>query len=175
MVELFALAFIVGIGMIAFPAAAQGSEKKPMSGKMPYPNWTQYDALFQKYAQLYGVPDWRVLKAFAIQESDLGNNPRVLAGALSYDGKSKGLMQFTLPTAQRFGGQQLTLDSLNNAELSIELAGKFVGYLWKRYNGDLRKVVISYNQGEGNTDKGRLNEKYWTEWSEAYKLAVGGS
>lgn len=172
MIEVFLFSAIVGVLLLAIPSAI--AEDKAMVDPGIFKNWTQYDDLFRTYAAMYSIPRWEILKAIAIVESSLGNDPLVKAGALSADGKSKGLMQFTLPTAQRFGGVLLTLDSLKNDELSIELAAKYISWLLKYFNGDLKKAIISYNQGEGNTLKGRVNDVYWVKWSKAYSLSTGG-
>lgn len=140
-----------------------------------------YDALFQKYGGKYGV-DWKMLKRISMIESSLGLNARVAHGLLnpsdiegskSYDGKSWGLMQVTLDTA-KWLDPSATVEKLNNAEYSIELAAKYFAYLQKYFpKTDARYtewVVKSYNQGQGNTAKERAGSiagyagDYWAKY-----------
>jgi soluble lytic murein transglycosylase-like protein len=91
--------------------------------------WVKYDSTFRATANFYGVP-FKWLKAIAIIESALGTNERVKRGEVSYDGKSYGFMQFRLSTAQDFD-KSATVDKLNQAEYSIDLAGQYLSYLSK--------------------------------------------
>lgn len=114
----------------------------------------KYDALFIKYANRYGL-DWKMLKAIAIKESTLGENPLVKNNLLSTDGLTYGLMQIKYTTA-KFYIKDLTLDQLRyNPERQIEAAAAYLGDLKKKFNGDVKKMVISYNQGETNTKNGK--------------------
>lgn len=116
-----------------------------------------FDELFRKYAAKWGVPEWRWLKAISKQESDLGQNERVINRKVSYDGKSYGIMQI----AQGIGSpKEIEIKghegqaALDNPEISIDKAAHLISYLWKKY-GDRKKVFLAYNQGEANTDKGK--------------------
>lgn len=114
----------------------------------------KYDSLFIKYANKFGL-DWKMLKAIAIKESTLGEDPRVKNNELSRDGLTYGLMQIKYTTAKYYL-PNLTLDELRyKPEKQIEAAAAFLGDLKKKFNGDFKKIVISYNQGETNTAKGR--------------------
>lgn len=144
-------------------------------------SWTQYDALFMSAQKKYAV-DWRWLKAFALNESNLGQEKSVAYGILhpedaekskSSDGKSWGLMQVTLTTAQSLD-PSATVAKLNDPAYSIDLAAKYVAQLKKMFSPlDLRfleYVVKSYNQGPGNTKNeikgsspGYANE-YWSRF-----------
>lgn len=131
---------------------------------MVIPKWNDYDELFKKAEEKYGV-SWKWLKAIALNESFLGNDRRVILGlkdpknimdSTSRDGKSWGLMQMTLRTARDYD-MLVTPEKLNDAEYSIDLAAHFVGQLIKAFHPlDLRHtewVIKSYNQGIGNTRK----------------------
>lgn len=136
--------------------------------------FTAFDELFKKYGAQYGV-DWKVLKAIAMNESGLGVvaggieksvarglvNPSDIEGSKSYDGKSWGLMQFTIPTARDFE-PGATPQKLNNPEYSIRLAAQFVQWLMKRFPTSEPRywewVIKSYNQGAGHTAKERRGE-----------------
>lgn len=131
-------------------------------------DWTRFDGLFKKYGEINSVP-WEWLKAIAIKESDLGRDPLVVAGKVSRDRKSWGLMQLTLPTAGDYK-PDVTVADLNDHETSIDLAAQHLGFLFRRYGGDPRKVIMSYNQGHGNTDAGKTYAfGYFQEWQKNLK------
>src|ERR1035437_4624891 len=131
----------------------------------PITPWNKYDAWFKQYGDRYGAnPQW--LKAFALNESSLGANKAVALGisdpknplSVSYDGKSWGLMQFLVTTANDFM-PGITFDQLNDPETAINIAAQYVAKMISQFPGEtpdtlLHKVVISYNQGVGNTKKG---------------------
>lgn len=137
--------------------------------KLPFPNWTEYDGLFRKYAVQYSV-DWQWLKAIAINESSLGNNSLVKAGLASTDGKSYGLMQVTIETGIWLAGGPVNAEYLNSPENSVRLAAKYVGYLAALFPGDRKKIIMSYNQGQGNTLKGKTYAlPYFERWERNLK------
>ena len=131
----------------------------------PITPWSKFDAWFKQYGDLHGVnPQW--LKAFALNESSLGANKAVALGmtdpknplSVSYDGKSWGLMQFLVSTANDFI-PGITFDQLNDPETSINVASQYVASMVRQFPNQpidvlLKNVVISYNQGVGNTKKG---------------------
>lgn len=141
-------------------------------------NWNRWDADFLKAERLYGVSrHW--LKAIALNESSLGHAksvkrglevPSDVEGSISFDGKSWGLMQFTIPTARDYDATA-TPEKLNNAAYSIDLAGRFFRDLKKRFDAKdpryIEWVIKSYNQGAGNTNRERRGQiagyaqEYW--------------
>lgn len=118
-----------------------------------------YDNLFKKYSEQYKI-DWKMLKAICMNESELGENPRVKKGQVSSDGLSWGIMQLTLTTANDF--EPTTVNSLNNPEFSIRVATKFLSSLSRQFSGDTRSIVMAYNQGAGNQRKFLKAEKEGT-------------
>lgn len=117
--------------------------------------WFKFDDLFKKYSSIYGI-NWKWLKAIALNESLLGENELVKQGLASSDGLSYGLMQITLKTAKWLNSDiAVSPAQLNNPEFSIKLASKYLNYLSKIFPNDQRKIIMSYNQGEGNTKAGR--------------------
>ena len=116
-------------------------------------DFTKFDSLFKQYGSENGV-NWKWLKAICMNESSLGMNSRVKAGDVSTDGKSWGIMQLTLPTAGDYH-PGVTIEDLNNPDFSVRVAAQFLGDLNSQFSGDMRKVVMSYNQGAGNTRAGR--------------------
>lgn len=144
-------------------------------------NWNRWDAEFKAQGQRYGV-DWKWLKAIAMNESSLGAHPRVarglaapwdIEGSKSEDGKSWGLMQFTIPTAQDFD-PDASVAKLNDPAYSIKLAAQYVAWLQRQFpTVDIRWqewVIKSYNQGVGNTRKEREGKiagfagEYWARF-----------
>ena len=144
------------------------------------------DDIFKKYAGVYGL-DWLMLKSICANESSLGTHPSVVRGlnypydvegSKSSDGKSWGLMQVTLPTAQDFD-KTATAIKLNDPEYSVKIAAQFLAWLTIRYKTtDPRRnewIVKSYNQGAGNTNKeinGQISgyaKEYWERYQRNYK------
>lgn len=139
------------------------------------PDFEKYDYLFKKYGQSYQVP-WRWLKAIAMNESSLGkaasvvrglNNPNDIEGSKSSDGKSWGLMQVTLTTANELR-KGTTVADLNNPEISIELAAKYINKMIGKFGlSDRESVIRAYNGGPGfrNTLQGqRDTPKYYNKF-----------
>ncbi len=126
-------------------------------------DWTRYDSLFKRYASINGFP-WEWAKAIALNESNLGRDPLVVKKTWSSDGKSRGLMQLTIPTARDYQ-KNVTPEQLDDPETSVRIASQYLGYLYKRYSGDPMKVIMSYNQGQGNTDNGKTYALgYFQRW-----------
>jgi len=134
--------------------------------------WTQYDSFIKNVASKYGV-DWRWIKAILIIESDLGTNPLVQSGAVSSDGKSFGIAQFRIETARDFK-PDATIQDLNDNYVSIDLCGQFLASLSEQFDGDQRKVAMSYNQGAGNTRAGKQDNAYYAKFVNALSLVDGG-
>lgn len=141
-------------------------------------SFTAYDSLFQKAAQKYGISDWRILKAFAWNESSIGRAPSVIAGianpsdrdgSASSDGLSWGIMQTTEETANwlRPG---TTFQDLNVPEISVDVGAKYIAWLLKRYDGDLSSAVQAYNEGPGNFEKGKTVDEYLQRFQSHYAL-----
>lgn len=148
----FALLILLGAG-----AAMAKSSYDLNTAKTSKEKFYFYDDLFKKYAGENGIP-WKWLKALAKQESDLGQDKRVINGEVSQDGLSYGIMQIAVGVGseqeKKIKGNP-TKSDLNNPEISISIAARLVGYLYRKYNGDKNKVFLAYNQGEKNTDAGK--------------------
>lgn len=134
--------------------------------------WDKFDSAFKQEGANYAI-DWQWLKAIAIVESSLGQNSSVESGGVSSDGKSYGLMQMTLVTA-RWLRLNTTVSDLNNPDISIKLAAQYLNYLKTIFN-DERKIIMSYNQGQGNTLKGKeYASDYYKKFQDALKLVKEG-
>lgn len=156
-------------------------------------NVKQFDGLFQKYASQYGL-DWKMVKAIAMNESGLGSAaggieksvlqgilfPKDIESSKSFDGKSWGIMQVTLPTAKQFDATA-TAEKLNNPEYSIKIACQYIAWVTLRFKTSdpryLEWVVKSYNQGVGNTNNEQRGvfhamsadvQKYWERYQRNY-------
>lgn len=147
----------------------------------------KYDVLFRKYGTQYGVK-WSWLKAIAMNESSLGRaksvkrgleEPSDIEGSKSYDGKSWGLMQMTIPTARDYD-PSATPERLNDPDYSVKLAARFVRslqYAFETIDPRFEEWVIkSYNQGQGNTQKERNGtisgyaQTYWERYQRNMRL-----
>lgn len=161
------LGFVV-IGVILF----YGKEISVVSEN---PN---YDDLFKQNALKYGL-DWKMLRAIATIESNLGNDikNKILENLPdSSDSLSAGLMQMTLRTAHDYD-KSATWLKLKEPSYSINLAARHLKMLKGLYSGVRQSefMVKSYNQGQGNTlkeFKGIIKEgyanKYWQKYLDAY-------
>lgn len=154
-------------------------------------DWNRFDADFQTYGASWGV-DWLWLKAFALNESNLGRdssvargmeNPTDIDNSKSSDGKSWGLMQVTVTTAQGID-PSASAESLNNPEYSINLAAEYISQLMGMFDSNdpryVEWVVKSYNQGPGNSRKerdGKISgyaQAYWDRWQRNLTRAQEG-
>ena len=142
----------VAIGLLLFSKKALGGEEK-VSGEIN----NSFDVLFKKYASIYGL-DWKLLKRISWIESRIGTyksvkrgieNPRDIAGSVSSDGKSWGIMQTTVETSRDYD-PTITPEKLNNPETSIKIGAQHLAFLKKRYFSNERDLVMSYNHGQGN-------------------------
>ena len=106
----------------------------PVSGDCDL-DWTIYRAGVKA-----GV-DPRFLHAVIKQESRYKNK------AVSHVG-AQGLMQLMPATAKRFGNKD-PYDSASN----IEAGTKYLKWLLKRFNGDVKLALAGYNAGEGAVAK----------------------
>lgn len=138
-------------------------------------NWTLWDPLFQKYCPTL----FKLSKTICMIESSLGRDPRValgiscpkdILGSASQDGKSWGLMQMRLETAQDYDSKA-SAELLNNPEYAVRIAGNHLLRLSTRL-GEPEWVVKAWNQGASAT----LQEKngiipgnassYWLKYQE---------
>jgi soluble lytic murein transglycosylase-like protein len=85
--------------------------------------------------------DPRFIHAVIWQES------RYKIEAVSHAG-AQGLMQLMPATAKRFG-----CADPNNMEQNVAAGTKYLAWLLKRFNGDVKLALAGYNAGEGAVDK----------------------
>jgi hypothetical protein len=96
-----------------------------------------YGTLIYEKAKKYDV-DPALVAAVIEQESRFRPRAKSPVGA-------RGLMQL-MPRTGRWMGAR----NLYDPEQNVDAGVKYIAYLDKRFNGDLKKIVAAYNGGEGN-------------------------
>ena len=99
-----------------------------------------YGELIHEKALKYDV-DPVLVAAVIEQESRFKSRARSHVGA-------KGLMQL-MPRTGRWMGAS----NLYDPEQNIDAGVKYIGYLSKRFHGDVKKTLAAYNGGEGNVKR----------------------
>lgn len=103
-------------------------------------NRDNYDQIISYLSNKYGVSAG-VIKAVMHTESSFNPNARSPVGA-------QGLMQLMPATARRFN-----VSNAYDPQQNIEGGVKYLGWLLKRFDGNLTLALAGYNAGEGNVDK----------------------
>jgi soluble lytic murein transglycosylase-like protein len=98
--------------------------------------------------------DWIIFRA----GQRTGVDPRFIHAVIQqesrYDPKAtspvgaRGLMQLMPATAKRF-----KCDDAANSACNVEAGTKYLAWLLKRFNGDVKLALAGYNSGEGSVDK----------------------
>lgn len=99
-----------------------------------------YGELIYEKSKKYDV-DPALVAAVIEQESRFKARAKSPVGA-------RGLMQL-MPRTGRWMGAR----NLYDPEQNIDAGVKYIAYLDKRFNGDLKKIVAAYNGGEGNVKR----------------------
>ena len=100
----------------------------------------ELDRIIFEAGESQGV-DPRFIHAVIWQESKYDTHARSHAGA-------QGLMQLMPATAKRFG-----CDDPNDPVSNINAGTKYLGWLLKRFSGNVELALAGYNAGEGAVDK----------------------
>lgn len=101
-----------------------------------------YGELIHQKAVKYNV-DPALVAAVIEQESRFRPRAKSPVGA-------RGLMQL-MPRTGRWMGAQ----NLYDPEQNVDAGVKYIKYLHKRFDGDLKKTIAAYNAGEGNVQRYR--------------------
>jgi hypothetical protein len=101
-----------------------------------------YGELIYEKAKKYDV-DPALVAAVIEQESRFRPRARSQVGA-------RGLMQLMPRTGRWMGARDLY-----NPEQNVDAGVRYIKYLDKRFNGDLKKIIAAYNGGEGNVQRYR--------------------
>ena len=126
--------------VLAPVAAASTTSELDIPAGMPTSGDKALDRIIFEVGQREGV-DPRFIHAVIWQESKYDQNARSHAGA-------QGLMQLMPATAKRFG-----CEDLNDPEANVEAGTKYLGWLLKRFDGNVELALAGYNAGEGAVDK----------------------
>lgn len=111
-------------------------------GQILYP--LAHKKLIFKHAKANNIDPY-LMYSIIIQESQF--KPDLISSASAY-----GLMQIILPTAHTHE-KGLTARELLKIEKNIEIGGKILGRLNKKYKGDIAKIAAAYNAGPGHVDR----------------------
>jgi soluble lytic murein transglycosylase-like protein len=121
-------------------AAASPANELEIPADIPTSGDKDLDRMIFEVGTREGV-DPRFIHAVIWQESKYDVNARSHAGA-------QGLMQLMPATAKRFG-----CDDLSDPQANIEAGTKYLGWLLKRFSGNVELALAGYNAGEGAVDK----------------------
>jgi soluble lytic murein transglycosylase-like protein len=80
-------------------------------------------------------------------EQESGYRPDVIRGETLSRAGAAGIAQFMPATAEQYGVDPLDTDS------AIDGAARYLAYLVKYFDGDLRLAIYAYNGGEGNVSR----------------------
>ena len=122
------------------PVAAASPLQLEIPADIPTSGDKDLDRIIFEVGEREGV-DPRFIHAVIWQESKYDVNARSHAGA-------QGLMQLMPATAKRFG-----CDDINDPESNVEAGTKYLGWLLKRFDGNVELALAGYNAGEGAVDK----------------------
>lgn len=122
------------------PVAAASPAQLEIPADIPTSGDKDLDRIIFEVGEREGV-DPRFIHAVIWQESKYDVNARSHAGA-------QGLMQLMPATAKRFG-----CEDMSDPESNIEAGTKYLGWLLKRFDGNVELALAGYNAGEGAVDK----------------------
>jgi soluble lytic murein transglycosylase len=112
--------------------------------KIAYPR--AYPALVAKNAKANALPEWLQL---AIMREESAFSPRTESFA-----NAIGLTQMIIKTAKRFAnGANVTRDLLLDPAKNVEIGSRFLGFLWKHFDGVPPLTIAGYNAGEAAVEK----------------------
>jgi len=111
----------------------------------------------------------------AIVYAESRGNPRAFSSADAF-----GLMQLRIPTASEMAGEPVTREDLFDPARNLELGCRYLVWLGKRFDGDLRLVLMAYNAGPSNvykwqkktTNVDQIVERYAFAQTRAYVAKV---
>ena len=142
LVSLFVFSNLTGIlfSHVLAPTAAANERSSAIPADMPTSGDPELDRIIFEVGEKQGV-DPRFIHAVVWQESKYDTHARSHAGA-------QGLMQLIPATAKRFG-----CEHPEDPEENITAGTKYLGWLLKRFSGNVELALAGYNAGEGAVDK----------------------
>jgi hypothetical protein len=121
-------------------ATAMGDEVGMIPADIPVSGDCDLDWIIFRAGAREGV-DPRFIHAVIQQESKYNSDATSPAGA-------RGLMQLMPATAKRFH-----CDDPADEACNVEAGTKYLAWLLKRFDGDVKLALAGYNAGEGSVDK----------------------
>lgn len=142
---IFSLFFLTNFTGLYFspvlaPAVRAGTQIETIPADIPQSGDCDLDWIIFHAGQRVGV-DPRFIHAVIQQESNYDPDALSPAGA-------RGLMQLMPGTAKRFDCNDTKDEACN-----VEAGTKYLAWLLKRFNGDVKLALAGYNAGEGAVDK----------------------
>jgi len=122
------------------PLVTAATQTQTIPSDIPKSGDCDLDWIIFRAGQRQGV-DPRLIHAVMKQESQYKATAASQAGA-------RGLMQLMPDTAKRFG-----CDDLNDRICNVAAGTKYLGWLLKRFGGDVKLTLAAYNAGEGSVAK----------------------
>jgi soluble lytic murein transglycosylase-like protein len=122
------------------PVASATQHSFSIPADIPTSGDPALDRIIFEVGEKQGV-DPRFIHAVIWQESKYDTHARSHAGA-------QGLMQLIPATAKRFG-----CEHPDDPEENITAGTKYLGWLLKRFSGNVELALAGYNAGEGAVDK----------------------
>jgi soluble lytic murein transglycosylase-like protein len=141
-ISLFLLTNFTGVFFTrAFaPSVSAATQEEVLPADIPTSGDAYLDRIIFNAGEEEGV-DPRFIHAVIVQESKYESN------ALSHAG-ARGLMQLMPATGKRFG-----CTDPNDVVSNVRAGTKYLAWLLKRFDGDVRLALAGYNAGEGAVDK----------------------
>lgn len=124
---------------------------RPSADEPPLQFGTKYDALIIDSAESAGVPP-DVLYRLLNQESRF--RPDIISGATRSPVGAVGIAQFMPATAIEWLG---SVEAALDPQKAIPGAAKYLAWLIRKFNGNLKAAVAAYNWGIGNVQKKGLD------------------
>jgi hypothetical protein len=144
-VAIFSVFFLTNFTGLYFspvlaPSVNAASQIETIPADIPQSGDCDLDWIIFHAGEREGI-DPRFIHAVIEQESKYDPNALSPLGA-------RGLMQLMPGTAKRFACDNLTDEACN-----VEAGTKYLAWLLKRFNGDVKLALAGYNAGEGAVDK----------------------
>jgi soluble lytic murein transglycosylase-like protein len=142
LVSLFLFSNLTGIlfSRALAPEVAANQHAFSIPADIPTSGDPELDRIIFEVGEKQGV-DPRFIHAVIWQESKYDTHARSHAGA-------QGLMQLIPATAKRFG-----CDNPDDPKENVTAGTKYLGWLLKRFSGNVELALAGYNAGEGSVDK----------------------
>jgi soluble lytic murein transglycosylase-like protein len=142
LISLFLFSNLTGFlfSRVMAPDVVASTDRFHIPADIPTSGDQDLDRIIFEVGEHQGV-DPRFIHAVIWQESKYDQHARSHAGA-------QGLMQLMPATAKRFG-----CEHPDDPEENITAGTKYLGWLLKRFQGNVELALAGYNAGEGSVDK----------------------